>query len=164
MQSEIAALFLFELERFEEGFEIAFAEGLAAAAADDFEEESGAVLEGFGEELEEVAFIVSVDEDAQFVDLFVVFLHGFVTVRLKHGVDAVPDFVVVGIGEREEIDAAGAEGGDGVEFIIGAEGKVLHAGGVAVPVEIFLHLRFLFTGSGFVDRHFDQVIAAGHDF
>lgn len=41
-----------------------------------------------------------------------IFFHGLVAVAGEHGVDAVPDFFVVGIGECEEVDAAGAEGGD----------------------------------------------------
>lgn len=50
------------------GLEVALAEGLAAAAADDLEEESGAVLQGLGEELQQVALIIGIDEDAQVAD------------------------------------------------------------------------------------------------
>lgn len=137
---EIPSLLLLEFESFEEGLEVALAEGLAAAAADDLEEERGAVLEGLGEELEEVALIVGVDEDAELADGLVVLADGLVPVLLEHGVHAVPDLAVIGIGECEEVDASGAEGGDGVEFIVGAEGQVLDAGRVHVPVEVFLDL------------------------
>jgi hypothetical protein len=50
-KSQIPAAFLFEFQRLEQGLEVALAEALAAAAADDFEEEGRAVLQGLGEEL-----------------------------------------------------------------------------------------------------------------
>ena len=49
--SEVAASFLFDLEGLEEGLEVALSEALAAPAADDLEEQGGAVLQRLGEEL-----------------------------------------------------------------------------------------------------------------
>jgi hypothetical protein len=49
------------------------------------------------------------------------------------------------------------------EFVVGAEGQVLDAGGVGVPVEVFLDLALLFAGGGLVDGDLDEVVAAGHD-
>ncbi len=96
-QLEISPLLLLQLQRLEERLEVALAEGLAAAAADDLEEEGGAVLKGLGEELEEVALIVGVDEDAEIADLLVVFLDGLAGLG-EERLDALPDLVVVGIG------------------------------------------------------------------
>lgn len=137
---QVPSLLLLQFQRLEEGLEVALSEGLRAAAADDLEEERRAILEGLGEELEEVALIVGIDEDAEVADLGVVFLDGCVAALGEHLVDAVPDLLVVGVGDGEELDAAAAEFGDGVEFVVGAEGQVLYAGGVVVPVEVFLDL------------------------
>ena len=98
---QISSSLLFEFQAFEEGFEVAFAEALGAAAADDFYEEGWAVLEGFGEELEEVAFVVGVYEDTEVADSFVVFFDHFVAVLCEHFVDAFPDEFVVGVRSEE---------------------------------------------------------------
>lgn len=51
-----------------------------------------------------------------------------------------------------------------MQLVIGAEGEVLDAWGVAVPVEVFLDLALAFAGCGFVDGDFDEALAAAHDF
>ena len=58
---QVAATILFEFEGFEEGLEVPLAEALTSLTGDDLEEESGAVLQRLGEELQQVAFIVGVD-------------------------------------------------------------------------------------------------------
>ena len=57
---------MFAFDGFEEGFEVAFAEAARAFALDDLVEDRRAVLDGLGEDLEQVAFVVAVDEDAEF--------------------------------------------------------------------------------------------------
>src|SRR6185312_11970497 len=56
---------LLALDGLEEGLEIALAEAARPAALDDLEEERRPVLDGLGEDLEEVPFIVAIDEDPQ---------------------------------------------------------------------------------------------------
>src|SRR5690348_3706745 len=71
---QIAAPGLFALDRFEQGFEVPLAETAASLALDDFVEERRAVLDGAREDLEHVALIVAIDQNAelaQFVDWFV---------------------------------------------------------------------------------------------
>jgi hypothetical protein len=55
---------LFSFYRLEESLKVSLAEAAAAFALDDFEEEGGAVFDGLGEDLQHVAFVVAVDEDA----------------------------------------------------------------------------------------------------
>src|SRR5207302_3362175 len=69
MMLEIPAQGLFAFNGFEEGFEVALAEAAAALALDDLVEDGGAVFYGAGEDLEHVAFVVAVDEDAEFFEL-----------------------------------------------------------------------------------------------
>ncbi len=56
---------LLALDGFEERLEVALAEPAAALALDDLEEERGPVLDRLGEELQQVALLVAIDEDAQ---------------------------------------------------------------------------------------------------
>ncbi len=64
---KIPAGSLFAFDGFEEGFEVADAEAERAVAFDEFEEHRGAVDEGFGEDLQQVAVFVPVYEDAAFL-------------------------------------------------------------------------------------------------
>jgi hypothetical protein len=109
---QIAAACLLQFQRLKQRLEVALAEGLAPSSADDLKEERGAVLQRLGEQLQEVAFVVGVDQDAQVLDALVVFFDGLVAVGGEHGVDAVPDLLVIGVGEGEEVDASGAQRGD----------------------------------------------------
>src|SRR5580658_2655036 len=92
---EIASQGLLALDRFKEGFEVTLAEAAAALALDDLVEDGGAVFDGAGEDLEHVAFVVAVDEDAQFFEL---------VDRLVDLADAGLEFSVVGVGDGEEVD------------------------------------------------------------
>ena len=83
-------------------------------------------------------------------------------ILLDHA-DAVPDGVVVRIGNVQEVDAASPKFGDRGQFVIRSERKMLHARGLIMPVEVFLDLALSDAVSGFVDRHLDQLIARGHD-
>ena len=114
------------------------------------------------EELQEVTLVVGIDENAEVLDRLVVFLHDRVAVLGEHLVHAVPNRLVVRVGNREEVDAAATEFGDRVQFVVGAEREVLHARRVVVPVEVFLDLALLLAFGGLVDRHLDEVIAARH--
>src|SRR4029450_5820797 len=60
---EVAALRLLPLDRLGQRLEIADAEAARAVALDDLEEERRAVLDGPGEDLEEVALLVAVGLD-----------------------------------------------------------------------------------------------------
>ncbi len=87
---------MFSFDGFEEGFEVALAEAAAAFALDDLVEDGGAVFDGASEDLEHVAFVVAVDEDAEFFEL----IDGLVDLA-----DAVLQLGVVGVGDGEEVDA-----------------------------------------------------------
>src|SRR6185436_7631367 len=69
---EIAPGRLFRFDRFEERLEVALAETAAAVALDDLEEQRRPVLDGSGEDLEQVALVVAIHQDAELADL----LHG----------------------------------------------------------------------------------------
>src|SRR5881392_2362265 len=64
-RSEISALLLLPLDRLEEGLEVALAEAHGAVPLDHLEEDGRLVLDRLGEDLEQVAVLVAVDEDLQ---------------------------------------------------------------------------------------------------
>src|SRR4051794_12423370 len=92
-RSERAAPRLLALDRLEEGLEVPLAEAPGAVPLDDLEEERGAVLDGLGEDLEQVAFIIAIDEDAQLGKLAYV---------LRDRSDAVGKQVVIRPGDGKE--------------------------------------------------------------
>src|SRR4051794_33581625 len=86
-RSEGTAPGLLQLDRFEEGLEVPLAEAPRPVALDDLEEEGRAVLDGLGEDLEQVALLVAIDEDAEVGELVEV---------LDDRADAVREELVIG--------------------------------------------------------------------
>ena len=82
----------------EQGLEVADAEAGGAVALDDLVEQRRAVLDGLGEDLQQVALVVAVDEDAELLQL----VPGLVDLA-----DAGAGVLVVGVGDVEELHARG---------------------------------------------------------
>src|ERR687885_1070182 len=105
---QVAALGLLALDRLEQRLEVAVAEAARAVALDDLEEDRRAVADGLGEDLQEVALVVAVDEDALLAE---------VGELLDDLWDARGNLVVVGLGDREELDPALAQRRDGADDV-----------------------------------------------
>ena len=140
------------LDGFEEGLEVAFSEGLGAFALDDFDEYRRAVHQRFGEELQQVALVVAVDQDSELAQ------RGEVFVNLAH---AVKDLVVVGIGNGQEVNTACTEFSDRFDDVVGSQGEVLHAR-PAIEVDVLFDLGLFAALGGFVDRELDAAVAIAH--
>src|SRR6476620_11804600 len=67
--SEVAALVLLALDRLEERLEVALAEAERAVPLDELEEDGRPVAERLGEDLQQVAVLVAVDEDLALLEL-----------------------------------------------------------------------------------------------
>src|SRR6516164_4963781 len=98
--SEVASAGLIALHGLEEGLEIALTEAAGAATLDDLEEDGRAVGDGFGEDLQQGASFVAVDQNAEALKIgprqFVIS-------------DATAGLVVVGIGHLHETQPARPE-------------------------------------------------------
>src|ERR687886_1133073 len=103
---QVAAPRLLALDRLEQRLEVAVAEAARTVALDDLEEDRRTVADRLGEDLQQVALVVAVDEDA---------LLAQVGELLDHLGHANRDLVVLGLGDREELDAAAAHLGDGAD-------------------------------------------------
>src|SRR5215211_739470 len=65
---EVAALRLLPLDRLEQGLEVADAEATRTVPLDDLEEEDRSILDRSGEDLEEIALLVTIGLDAELLE------------------------------------------------------------------------------------------------
>src|SRR4051794_31955959 len=82
---QITSSFLFFLQSFKERLEVTFAETLGALALDDFEKEGRPVFDRLGENLEQITFVIAIDQNAKmrerskvFIDVADAFRQGIV--------------------------------------------------------------------------------------
>ena len=101
--SEVPPQRLLALDRLEERLEVALAEAARAVALDDLEEDRRPVAERLREDLQQVALVVAVDEDAEPAQ---------VVERLVDLADALGQLRVVGVRRAQERDAARRQLGD----------------------------------------------------
>ena len=73
--SEVAALGLLELNGLEKRLEVSRTEALVVPPLDNLDEESGPVLERFGEDLKQIALLVVIDQQVQLFDMIQVLLN-----------------------------------------------------------------------------------------
>src|SRR3954471_10449786 len=153
--SEVAALVLFALDRLEEGLEVALAEAQRAVPLDELEEDGRPVAERLGEDLQQVAVLVAVDEDLALLQLLD--RHAYVADALTQlGV------LVVAVGRVEELDAVGPQRVHGGQDVVGRDGQVLGTG-APVELEVLVDLALLLGDGRLVERELDPVVAVRDD-
>src|SRR3954452_1743977 len=102
--SEVSSPLLLALDRLEECLEVPLAEAARAVALDDLEEDRRPVADRLREDLQEVALVVAVDQDAEPAEV----IH-----RLVDLADALRRLVVVRVRRAQELDTAFGEALDG---------------------------------------------------
>src|SRR4051794_10346911 len=148
MGLQVAAQRLFALDGLEERLEVALAEAARAVALDDLEEDGRAVADRLREDLQHVALVVAVDEDAESAQ---------VLQALLDLADPLRDVLVVGLRHGQELDAAPAQLGHGLHDVPRRDGDVLRAG-TAVELEVLVDLRLALALGGLVDRELDPAV------
>src|SRR4051794_18155463 len=123
---QVAAESLLALDRLEERLEVPVAEAAGAVALDHLEEERRAILGGLREDLQQVAVVVAVGEDAEPPQVAVV---------LVDLADAVGDILVIRVGRHQEQQAAVLQRLHRLHDVRRRKGDVLHAGAV-VELEV----------------------------
>src|SRR5436190_2709773 len=144
-QSQIASKGLFSLNRFEQRLEVPVAEPARPVPLDHLEEERRAVLRRLREDLQQIAVIVAVGEDAEPLEV------GVVLVDLA---DAVRNVVVVRVRGDQEDHAAPLQRLDRLDDVRRRHGDVLNARPV-VELEVLLDLALALSLGRLVDRELD---------
>src|SRR6266850_1782016 len=150
--SEICAKSLLALDRLEQRLEVPLAEAPCTVALDHLEEKRRAILRGLREDLEEVAVLVAVGEDAQPAEVVPV---------LADLADALADVLVVRVGRREKDDTLVLERLDGPHDVLRLQRDMLDAGAAEV-LEVLLDLALPLPLGGLVDRELDLPLPVGH--
>src|ERR1700722_7112797 len=146
---EVAAFALFALDGFKQRLKVSFAETAAPFALNDFEEERRTIFDRPSENLQHVALVIPIDENAKFLQL---------VDRLINDADALLQFGVVRVGNMQEIDSLGVKTFRRVPNVIRCQRDVLDSG-AGIKIEIFLDLRFAFPLGRLVDRELHIAIA-----
>ena len=129
---QVAAELLLPLDRLEQRLEVALAEAERAVPLDQLEEHRRAVLHGLGEDLQQVAVLVPVDQDRP----------ARAAPRSAPGPrrSGSPELVVVGVGRVRGTPRRPRASSDGGQDVVGGERDVLRAG-AAVELEVLVDLR-----------------------
>src|SRR5262245_19021146 len=93
---QVASTPLFFFDRYKQRLEVSLAETLASFPLQDLVKDRRPVLDRLGEDLQEIAFFVAVDEDAESLEVFDV---------LVNLADLLGDFLVVGVRHTKELNA-----------------------------------------------------------
>src|SRR4051794_29201992 len=128
--SEVPPRGLLALDRLEQRLEVALAEAARAVPLDQLEEDRRAVAERLGEDLEQVALVVAVDQDAEPAQI---------VERLVDVAHAAGHVGVVRVGRAQELDAIRGERLDGLHDVACRQRDVLRAGAL-VELEVLVDL------------------------
>src|SRR6266853_3926404 len=151
-KSQIASRRLLALDGFEERFEIAFAETLSAFALNDLEKERWAIFHRLCEDLQQITFIIAIDENTQLFQCVQFFVDVANTIEQR---------VIVSRRNSQELEPALLQRSHGFNDVVRTHRDVLHAFAV-VKLKIFFNLRFLFPFRRFVNRKLHEPIAIAH--
>src|SRR5215208_3831754 len=145
---------LFPFHSLEQCFEIPLAEALGSLALDDLVEERRAVLHRLAEDLEQVAFIIPIDQDAELSQRGKVFIDA---------ANSIEDGVIIRAGNLKELHPPVTQRGHRLYDVVGGDSQMLDPGST-IEVEVLVDLRLLTTLGRLIDGELDPVVAAGYGF
>src|SRR5688572_15036705 len=123
---EIPAQRLLALDRLEQCLEVPLPEAARTLPLDDLEEHRRAVLHRLGEDLQQVAVGIAIDEDTELPERSEV---------LVDRADAIEQILVVRRGDAQKLNAPIAQRRHRLHDVVGRNGHVLNAG-PAVELEV----------------------------
>src|SRR5581483_5552378 len=145
---QVPALRLLCLDRLEQRAEVALAESARSLALNDLEEDRRTIFHRLREELQQIAFLILVDEDLQLANL---------VDRLFDLADAAMQLFVVGVGNRQELDAVRLQLRHGLDDVAAEQRDMLHPR-AAVPLEVLVDLALLASRRGLVDGELHHLV------
>lgn len=155
--SEISSLFLLLLYRYKQTLEVTSPEAFMVLSLDHLDEESWSVLNGLGEDLEEIALFIVVDQD--FVLLENIDILGDLEI---HILQILPNVVIVGIRNVEEFNSPSSHILDCWDDCWGIKSYMLHTS-IFIVVHKLLNLRFSLSIGRLIDGNLDIFIIVSHD-
>ena len=125
---------LIHLDALKECLEVSSTEALVVVPLNDLDKDGRPVLEGLGENLEQVTVIVVIDENPQLLEDVDVFfdLH-------LGALEPLAELAVIGVGNVQELSASVPKVLDALDDVVRPESNVLDSGG-AVVIDVFLDL------------------------
>lgn len=133
--SQVSTHLLLSLNGFEESLEVASAETLMISALNDLKEESGAIFDRLGKDLQQVALLVVVDQNLVLLQSVNVFFHFEASLR-----DSLTQLIIVGVRDLvEELNTASLHPFDRLDDIFRAHSDMLHTRS-AIVVTVLLDL------------------------
>ena len=140
--SQIAASGLLPLDRLEQRLEVPLAKALRPVPLDQFEEHRRPVLHWLAEDLQQVAVLVPVGQDAELAQL----------VQRHPGLaDPRTEVVVVAGRGGQELNPGRGHGPDAGHDVVGGQREVLYPG-AAVELQVLIDLRLALADGGLVQR------------
>src|SRR5687767_9234510 len=143
--SEISPRGLLALDRLEQRLEVSLPEAARAVALDDLEEDRRPVAERLREDLQQIALVVAVDQDAQPAQ---------VVERLGDLPHPVRHVLVVRLGRAQELDAALGQLRHRADDVARGQRDVLRARAL-VELQVLVDLRLALALGRLVDRELD---------
>ena len=119
---------------------------------DDLEEQSGSVFDWLGEDLKEVALVIVVDQDLQFLKHIDIFFYLNASM-LK----TLPESLVVSVRDGKELNTSVRECSHCLNDVRSIQGYVLNSS-TTVVLDVFLDLRFSLARSGLINWHLNILI------
>src|SRR5690606_34347310 len=116
------------------------------------EEYGGAILNRFGENLEQVSLFITVNEDILLLQCVEIFFNG---------ADARGDVVIVSFRDIQKFHAAPPQFAYRVEDVVGGHSDVLYTRAF-IEFQVFIDLRLPASLSRLVNREFDVSVAIGN--
>src|SRR5262245_37645608 len=146
--SEVPPKRLLLLDRLEQRLEVPLAEAPRALSLDHLVEQSRPVLHGLREDLQQVTIGITIDENAELLELID---------RFSDLSDAALQLLVIGRRRAEELDTAIAQRAHRGDDVVRRQREMLHAR-PAIELEVLVDLRLLLSFRGLVDRELDPLV------
>jgi len=157
LYSKVSTKRLFSLNRLEESLEVASTKALVVASLDHFQEQGRTILDRLGKNLEQVPFIIIVNEDFLSLKHVDVFLNLNVTPA-----DTNSKVVVVSVGDLvKELNSTCLHTHYGSDDVLSTHRDVLHASTAVIVTEL-LDLRFTHTVCRLIYWHLDLLVKVSH--
>ena len=143
---QISPCSLINFDTLEESLEVSSSEALVVASLDDFNEDCWTILDWFGEYLQEVAVIIVVNQDLQFLQSGQVLLH----LHLRVG-QSSPEEIIIAVRNVEKLLSSGSQVGNGLDDIMGPVGQQRGKLETNVCLELYSLIQPGFTSRRYVE-------------